>query len=441
MDNSFNPRVPLDIAHSFCAAKWHWVTLHFGMKSNHSCYHPEPHHWNLDDIKDNPGGLHNTKHKKEQRKMMLNGVRPPECHYCWNFEDLDPTLVSDRKNFTASTGMFGTAIPEILKMTGDENVNPRYIEVSFNHSCNLACSYCSPGQSSRWHEEVRKYGPYPVEDPTVRHIFEHTPEEENPYIEAFWKWLPECYPELRVLRLTGGEPLMSSSADKLLDYVSSAPMNGMLDFAYNTNLCTPDRRISHLIKKAKEIIPKVKQFRVYTSCEAYGPQAEYIRYGFSWDTWVKNTEKVLKENITVTVMCTFGILSVVNFNEFLKQIFKWREDNLPITFNVSTLINPHHFDIRLLPKEYDKYMDEIEKFYNLNYELFQPQEKRTMENLFKFYRNKEYVDEKRKESLLRDFSKFFKEYDRRRNLNFTNNFPELYDLYQRKGIIETHEIS
>jgi organic radical activating enzyme len=427
--DSFNSQIPEAMTRSFCAAKWHWVTLHFGMKSNHSCYHPEPQHWTPEDIKDNPSGLHNTKWKKEQRKMMLRGERPPECHYCWNFEDLDPSLVSDRKNFSQSTGTFGSDIPNIVKMTGDEDVNPRYIEVSFNHSCNLACSYCSPGQSSRWHEEVRKYGPYPVEDPTVRHIHEHLDEEENPYIEAFWKWLPDCYPELKVLRLTGGEPLMSSSADKLLDYVSSAPMNGSLDFAYNTNLCTPDRRITHLISKAKEIIPKIKEFRVYTSCEAFGAQSEYIRYGFDWDKWTKNTRRVLEEDIKVSVMCTFGILSIVNFTKFVEQIFAWREEGLPVKFNVSTLINPHHFDVRLLPKSYDKYIDNIKTFYEKNINKFDLQEKRTMENLFKFYANKDYIDESRKQVLLRDFSRFFREYDKRRNLDFKKVFPELIDLY------------
>lgn len=438
--DKFNSQIPEGMTNSFCAAKWHWVTLHFGMKSNHSCYHPEPHHWLLEDIKDNPSGLHNTKHKKEQRKMMLNGERPPECHYCWNFEDLDPSLISDRKNFSMSTGTFGDDIPNIVKMTGDENINPRYIEVSFNHSCNLACSYCSPGQSSRWHEEIRKHGPYPVEDPTVRYIFEHTPEEENPYIEAFWKWLPECYPSLRVLRLTGGEPLMSSSADKLLDYVSSAPMNGRLDFAYNTNLCTPDRRITHLIKKAKEIMPKVKEFRVYTSCEAYGEQAEYIRYGFDWSVWVKNTRRILEEGIATNVMCTFGILSIVNFNKFVDQIFAWRDEGLPVRFNVSTLINPHHFDIRLLPNHYDKYVSQIEEYYNNNISKFQPQEKRTMENLFKFYKNKDFISLERKKDLLKDFSRFFREYDKRRNLNFIEVFPELKDLYLDTNRIPLNEI-
>ena len=31
-------------------------------------------------------------------------------------------------------------------------------------------------------------------------------EEDNPYIEAWWKWWPEVSKTLNILRITGGEP-------------------------------------------------------------------------------------------------------------------------------------------------------------------------------------------------------------------------------------------
>ena len=95
--------IPIAIEHSFCAAKWLMVTMHFGMGENHSCYHPPIHRWNLDDVNKTPSSLHNTTHKLEQRKLMLEGVRPAECNYCWNIEDIDPTAISDRKRFTNET--------------------------------------------------------------------------------------------------------------------------------------------------------------------------------------------------------------------------------------------------------------------------------------------------------------------------------------------------
>ena len=71
----------------FCLAKWNQVTMHLGTGMTHSCHHPPTHKIPLEELKENPTALHNTKFKKEQRKAMLNGKRPAECEYCWRVED------------------------------------------------------------------------------------------------------------------------------------------------------------------------------------------------------------------------------------------------------------------------------------------------------------------------------------------------------------------
>ena len=423
-----NKIIPIKMAHSFCAAKWYWVTLHFGMKSNHSCYHPTPQHWSLDDIKDNPSGLHNTAWKKEQRKQMLTGERPKECHYCWTFEDLNKDLTSDRMVFNGANGTFGSDIPETVEFDGTENINPRYMEVSFNHRCNLACSYCSPGQSSRWHEEIRKFGGYPVKDATVRHLHDNVPEDENPYIEAFWKWLPDCYDGLRYLRITGGEPLMSHSADKLLDYAANNE-NKQLTIAYNTNLCTPDRRIDHLIEQANRLKDKVETFRIYTSCDTVSTQAEFIRHGFEWDRWCVNTERVARAGHPVNIMCTFGMLSIFRFPQFIDKVLSWRHNGLDIKFSCAALVDPKHFDVRLLPDEYDYYWHQLANKLESVRSQLTPQEIRTLENMIALRKSKDAMDQDERADLLNEFKIFFAEHDRRRNTSLLTAFPELQGLY------------
>ncbi|KKM97897.1 hypothetical protein LCGC14_1163490, partial [marine sediment metagenome] len=56
------------VSPSFCMAKWYHVSMHLHTGMNHSCYHPAPHKISLDEIRQNPGALHNTQWKKEQRK-------------------------------------------------------------------------------------------------------------------------------------------------------------------------------------------------------------------------------------------------------------------------------------------------------------------------------------------------------------------------------------
>ena len=71
----------------FCLAKWSQVTMHLGNGLTHSCHHPIPHKISLEELSQNPTALHNTEHKKQQRKDMLNGKRPKECDFCWRVED------------------------------------------------------------------------------------------------------------------------------------------------------------------------------------------------------------------------------------------------------------------------------------------------------------------------------------------------------------------
>ena len=85
-----------DISTSYCTAKWLQVTLHLQNGRTHSCHHPSTHKIPELELKNNPSALHNTSFKKKQRLDMLNGIRPKECQYCWNIEDLPGDHISDR---------------------------------------------------------------------------------------------------------------------------------------------------------------------------------------------------------------------------------------------------------------------------------------------------------------------------------------------------------
>ena len=62
-----------EVSPSFCLAKWFNVSIHIPTGRTHSCYHPPTHKVPLEELKENPGALHNTKYKKEQRKKNVIG--------------------------------------------------------------------------------------------------------------------------------------------------------------------------------------------------------------------------------------------------------------------------------------------------------------------------------------------------------------------------------
>ena len=106
-----------------------------------------------------------------------------------------------------------------LKIYIGEDFNPRYVEVSFSHTCNFKCSYCAHVFNNL--QEVEKFGGYPTTD-NFNSIETHLAEgkwptkqtEHNPYVEAFWKWWPDLYHDLHTFRITG-EPLLSKDTWKV----------------------------------------------------------------------------------------------------------------------------------------------------------------------------------------------------------------------------------
>ena len=211
---------------ALCLAKWKQVSLHLPTGLNNSCYHPPLHAIPAELLADNPSALHNTPYKKEQRKIMLKQERPSECSYCWAMEDNNK--LSDR-HYRSGEPWAAKDFDIIVNSNGDEDVIPSYVEVNFNHACNLACSYCSPQFSSTWQSEVTKWGGYPTS--TIHNDPSHFTgrnlpipnSQPNPYVDAFWEWWPTLYPELEHFRMTGGEPMLDKNTYRVFDYVLANP--------------------------------------------------------------------------------------------------------------------------------------------------------------------------------------------------------------------------
>ena len=288
------------ISPSYCGAKWYNATIWLGHGQTTSCHHPPSHAIDLEEIKTNPSAIHNTKHKKEMRKMMLNGIRPNECEYCWKVEDMGKDHISDRVMKTITFSKEDNL--KAADMTGDEDVTLKTLEISFDRTCNFACSYCNPSFSSTWVKDIKKYGGYRnIVSDGRGHFVTDAPwaknaadkEENNPYIQAFWKWWEtDLQHSLQEIRITGGEPLMAASVWKLFDWFKDNPDKGKkLKYAINSNLVPKKKLMDRLIEYSHH----VPQLDIYTSNEAVGAQSEYIRDGMIYKQW--------KENVIRLIIC------------------------------------------------------------------------------------------------------------------------------------------
>ena len=447
------------VSPSFCLAKWYQSTLHLQYGHTHSCHHPRTHNVPLDELKINPSALHNTEYKKSQRKLMLQGIRPKECQYCWNVEDLGDQHYSDR----SSKSHEPWALPNLestAKMSGDENVNPTYLEVSFSNVCNFKCSYCSPAYSSAWMAEIEMQGAYPTSDQfnnlswlKMENKIPIPHREHNPYVEAFWKWWPELYKSLKVFRITGGEPLMSKDTFKVLDYINDNP-NPSLELAINSNGCVTDQLFDQYIEKMKRITQdgKIGLTRLYTSVDTYGEQAEYIRDGLNFNQWYDNICRVLEELplTKVTVMCTTGLLSLPKLYKLLELIaplktqFYSNERRVPITIDTAILRHPSYLSGVVGSSDNARMLDKAVDVMNANAETHENAYKGFFDfEIAKLKRFQDYVvagpnpgERLNIQQVRKDFVRFIDEYDHRRNKNFSKTFPEFEEFYkEQKSLI------
>jgi len=446
----FRDNVLNEVSPSFCTAKWKQVTLHLHSGQTHSCHHPVPHKIPLDEIDDNPSALHNTKFKKLQRKEMLEGKRPSECDYCWRVEDCNPEALSDRV-YKSAEPWARNFIDEIISKPWDDDVDPSYLEVSFSHVCNLKCSYCSPQVSSKWVEEIQQHGAYKTSsnfndlDWIKKQGTMPIPNREhNPYVEAFWKWWPSVSSKLHTFRITGGEPLLSKDTFKILDYLIENPLPN-LEFSINSNMCLPDAVIDKFIEKIKIICNegKVKNFKIFTSAEAHGTQAEYIRYGLNYNKWIATIRRILTEvpNCTFTCMSTYNLLSMFSFDKFLQDILSIKTEfgglgkPTPIILDVPYLRWPDHQTIKIAPKEWTKNIAKQLEFIRSNLENvnvkngFHKWEGDKFSRLLEVFDN-ENLTQQQLDIFRKDFAIFVDEHDRRRSTNFLKTFPEMEQFYQ-----------
>jgi len=456
-EKDFRDNVLNKISPSFCAAKWQQVTMHLHNGMTHSCHHPVPHKIPLEEIQADPTALHNTKYKKQQRKKMLAGTRPEECDYCWRVEDSSPDAISDR-TYKSIEPWSQPYIDTISQTRWNTSVNPSYVEVSFSSVCNFKCSYCSPQVSSKWMEEIQQHGGYPTSN-NFNDIewFKSTDSmpiptrEYNPYVEAFWKWWPDLVKDLKYFRITGGEPLLAKDTFKVLDYLIENPMPD-LEVAINSNLCVPEEIFNRFVEKIKIICSerKVKKFKIFTSAEAYGEQAEYIRHGLNYNQWLDNIHRVLLTvpNCSFTCMSTYNVLSLFSFERFAKDILDikttyggWDAPTNPMLIDVPYLRFPPHQAIFIMPEKWKSYIYDQVTFIHSNIE--HPEWYGTANNRFfqweadKFKRLYEivtYVDESNetKEDVIenrKNFVRFVDEHDIRRGTNFLKTFPEMEEEY------------
>jgi organic radical activating enzyme len=433
-DLEFKHTVLDNLSASFCAAKWYNATIWLGSGQTTSCHHPPAHLVDRDAVTANPKLLHNTDQKKADRQQMINGERPPGCEYCWKIEDMGRDAISDRVYKSKIYPI--EALHEARNTPYTEDVDLRTLEIAFDRTCQFACSYCNPAFSSTWVRDIKRNGPYTQLVSDGRNHFTHAHDsaqlyeygESNPYIDAFFKWWEsDLHRTLQELRITGGEPLMSAHTWKLIDWFKENKGKSSTRLAINSNLGT-QVDIDRLLASTKGMA-----IDIYTSNEAIGLQAEYIRDGLVWDDWANNVERLLSsmQFRGIHVMCTINALCLASLDQLLECILQWKTEygRDAISFTLNILRFPSFQSPLVLPNAIrTKYKDQLQAWLdaNLHNEFLHEHEINHLQRLIDYLDvvKTPHSDAFEMPKLLNDFKQFYTQYDQRRGKSFEDTFKD-----------------
>jgi len=428
------------VSDSFCLAKWKQVSLHLPTGHTNSCYHPPLHRIPVEPLADNPSALHNTAHKKSSRQEMLEGTKCSDCQYCWNIEAQDN--MSDRHYRSGEPWAMDSFDDIVANPMAD--INPSYVEVNFNNVCNLACSYCSPQFSSTWTSEAKQYGAWPTSTPhndPAHFVGERRAipnREDNPYREAFWRWWPDLYKDLKHFRMTGGEPTMDPNTYRVFDYVLENPktdlhMNVTSNFSVDSKTWSKYKSYVQRLCEGQT----VEHFMQFVSLDTWGSQAEYIRHGLDFDLAINRCEEFVRDipyRSSLTFIITMNNLSILSLQRLLEYIVYLRrtysDSYQRVWFDTPLLYTPEWQSLQILPIEYTIKLEQCIEYMEANlHEMhgFKDYEVLKMKRDLDWMRQGTN-DVERKRA---DFYRFFSEHDRRRNTDFTTTFPEMKTFWEQ----------
>jgi sulfatase maturation enzyme AslB (radical SAM superfamily) len=225
----------------------------------------------------------------EQLKQdFLSGIQPTQCSYCWYHEDNN--LHSPRNDLI-----------NFVKDTTADSI--QLLSLNLGNYCNAECIICNGYTSSKRNTWAKKYSKVEYISSTI----------SSGGIKIDFNQ----YPDLRMLTLIGGEPMLHPDTKPLLIKLVESGLAKNIDISFNTNASIFDLEIIALLKQFKSIL-------VTLSIDGAGKYFEYQRRPLLWDN-IKNVSLQWMEiSESIIINYVVSAVSIWGFNEFVN----WY-DNLP----------------------------------------------------------------------------------------------------------------
>lgn len=373
----------------------------------------------------------------KQRKFDLSGgTQSKDCKICWESEKTSGKSVRTDYNehfdpmwkhrFQSASNHPKKAIAFNQDM---QNRNMfKFIEIELTNKCNMACTYCWEGNSTRWQKELKRRMP-----DTDDAMFDKTIDILNEW------WEKDLHKQEYVaFSLLGGEPFFTDHMYRfmenfLVNLNDTKSDEQTIVINVTTSLNFPDKKFERFIELV-ERTPNI-HYMMQLSGEAIGRKNELIRWGMSWDKWDENLGKFLDSGSRLTNLTNgFGIAHnslslpyfkdyLVYLNEKLKKHPQGKDQS--VYFHTNWVDNPPHMGVSMLDKKYKQNVQEaIDYFKNeFNHKTYQKDRYVSVLKTVRDMVDSEVTDQQRRWAY-----KQFSMLEKRRNIDFSEVFPHYNEL-------------
>ena len=203
-----------------------------------------------------------------------------------------------------------TDINEYYNSTATDLSGPRGLEIKIDYTCNIACVYCGPYNSTKWRLE------------------ENTPKKQFPIrlekldivslLDTF------DLSNLDNIHFYGGDPLLTDTHEIILNYIDRRCGLQNIYAWYNTNGTV---KVS---QRVLDLWAKCRIIKIFFSIDDVGPRFEFIRYGAVWNQaednmlWFKDTCPV---NTMFIIQPTMSCLNSLHHYQLINWKKEWFDTN------------------------------------------------------------------------------------------------------------------
>ena len=347
---------------------------------------------------------------KQMRLNMLANKKSRECVKCYDQEDSGffSLRLSSNKHFGHNINM-----TENTKPDGTADFIIKYWDIRFSNLCNMACRSCGTWFSSNWYEDHKKLTGSPPNHAKIM--------KAGRSGNDIWDQLLKQFDHVEQFYFAGGEPIIMEEHLRILKELDRRKMYHVR-LIYNTNFSKSRFKGTDIF----ELWNKFDSVSIGASLDAEGSRAELMRKGTVWDDIVANRKRMLEvcPQVDFYISSTVGLSNCLHVLDFHKS---WVEQGFikPQDFNFNLLQYPLWQRMDLLPQE-EK--DRVTEKYKEHIEWLKSQDHLTRASKG-FESALDWMNKKDMSKHMPTFVNETRKYDKIRDENFTDVFPEWKELF------------